>query len=1026
MKITFKKHISDNPVAVNQLLDILNIHLNTPNTPILGGEYLMIADCGSGKTYTVASDIFGKTCGSYINIIASPNVSQVIQNNHKYNLSAVAGKSHLVEVKKAPVGRNVVYDKLSEVINKIKDDGRLADVLLFVDEAQQLIDATYREETIREVKAACRQVINAGGRVVYMTATPTHISLAPPDESGYKYAEVINFVKEFDVKNFNRVNICLFKDIKSFPYEIVNHVKAGKYCLIQNNNKDINLHMLKFFQSQGINAAVISADDTNYSVKSKEYMNNAYNGIISEGKINFGPKDDQYQVILTTCLLNNGTSIDALYEDNEDVRKNTESIFVCNNKKEFNLDQIHQFFVRVRYDHIQNYIYMSGENTITENNESYEPFDSYFNRYVAGFINKKEYAYRKANILAKKADEAYCKYICTSEEFLKEGVSDYFKTPSFVYHNTEKTENGFYDNSTLWQYSKEDVIWLKDIIQTAAEDKEVFYRFSTWGVNPDGLNPVRETIKDIDPVLAKYIADILTLYHGATGSFDMQFVNEALEIAFNNAEYNYAKISSQLNEVKKSFRNLFFGLAKGNIAIEKSTKKMAVIAGSGRRDYKTITLAINSKKQIIRNIVYGYDQSFSNVYGPKQVLFELKKNFSYKYYQMIFNDRYIQEWLRLVNECVYAGDTCRSPISWKRLCEIGEKWTSQQLLDLIDYLQVLRNADTNAVNILNLMMDHKLSVAKYIESKANHEGFWDKHSWEGALITYEDCKAIAMKLKRIVANRNDLRPLASSEAAIVAKIFKLIAYKYTYKRRTVEVTIPRSNGRDIKKKSTAIYLTGLRQTVNSLDPIDLSFFEKEESAAQATKTKVSKLYDKVEDLFDYKEARKFEKFRVNSHLFGTHFNTPFYDLEKIEKKGLLEEFNNTVELFKTAIVKREIAPNGKSSYVGMGVIDSTSNGCFISKRFKRDFGLTSIIAADTYEPYTFDEDEYNEFQAEKSRLSLEDINAYKSGSLSAEYHTSENIRMVVMPYNTDIIYINEFNNVVFDNYKLSEYIEHGI
>ena len=81
MKITFKKHISDNPGAVNQLLDILNIHLNTPNTPILGGEYLMIADCGSGKTYTVASDIFGKTCGSYINIMASPNVSQVIQNN---------------------------------------------------------------------------------------------------------------------------------------------------------------------------------------------------------------------------------------------------------------------------------------------------------------------------------------------------------------------------------------------------------------------------------------------------------------------------------------------------------------------------------------------------------------------------------------------------------------------------------------------------------------------------------------------------------------------------------------------------------------------------------------------------------------------------------------------------------------------------------------------------------------------------------------------------------------------------------
>ncbi|OON84769.1 hypothetical protein BXO88_15735 [Oribacterium sp. C9] len=55
--INYDKYISEDRTAISQLLDKL-INSKATDAPKNGQEILMTADCGAGKTYAIAEDIF--------------------------------------------------------------------------------------------------------------------------------------------------------------------------------------------------------------------------------------------------------------------------------------------------------------------------------------------------------------------------------------------------------------------------------------------------------------------------------------------------------------------------------------------------------------------------------------------------------------------------------------------------------------------------------------------------------------------------------------------------------------------------------------------------------------------------------------------------------------------------------------------------------------------------------------------------------------------------------------------------------
>ncbi|QFJ53407.1 hypothetical protein [Pseudobutyrivibrio xylanivorans] len=928
--IKYSQYIAENSRDINRMLkECMNISIfrEQPDPAFKNGEYLMTADCSAGKTYAFAKDIFLKTRKNHINILASPNVSQVSQNSKKYAFKAVAGKNAVINRNVEDyVATNVIYDKLLTEIKKIEMENDLKDVFLVIDEAHLLVDAIdYRKEAINDVKLACRKVANAGGRVVYLTGTPMSILLTPPDNnplcSEYKAHIVCEKVgingKPEVYRNYKYCNIVPYKNVRHLPYELArlaDEVKEGGYFLVHNNDKEYNLRAVKFLEEQGISAAAISSDDINYSKVDEIYSNSAYNDIISEGKINLGPIGLGYQVIFTTSLLNNGTSIDELvYRDEDpliDYRNHNmvKCIYVCNKKEEFNLNNIEQFFLRIRFSHHSNMIVLP-ESLVDEREVEYKNYEDFLRAYIFGSENN----YRKANTgvslsnsMTKRANEAYCQYMLSNWNLLEKKVAQELGVETTI-ANVVADSTDIYASGN-WTYTEDDINLICNAIASSINNKETFYKFIAWNVDINGTNNIREQIKAVDAAIAKPIAKLLLLYHMSTGSFDMSIFIDNLRMAFELANMEYKTITKYLKDLEKFYEKLFFRMAKTNQTVAMAIRDYVVLNENsfGRADIrKTISKAVYGREDIKDHTVSNND------------LKQLQEEAAYRYYQAIFMSRLFNNWIMMFGATLKQSGRM---ISWKRLCSIGESFTGEMISELTNYIRVFNDCSEDSpyricqmAAILKSKEFAELFGAQYIDGNYN---------WKNVLIDYNKCSIAIPKLREAmkIYHHYDIK---KSDDYIRRMILKLYGYMFTYKEKQVQVTIKCNNGKceSYTKDSTAIYIYGERKSIQSLDPIMLTFFN-------AANYKKKQGYESIP--MDLREdAVELERrIDVNKYIVEEPSGKRYYDLEKLSANC---EFLNLSEYYTVYVAKlRDLG--GKPVYKCVGVASTDINGVLIHNK----------------------------------------------------------------------------------------------
>ncbi|SFL54004.1 hypothetical protein SAMN05216390_1432 [Lachnospiraceae bacterium KH1T2] len=886
-KIKYSKHISDNPRDINRVLEEalrISILSDVPDNEMKDAEFLMTADCSAGKTYAFAKDIFVKTHKNHINILASPNVAQVSQNSKKYNFKAVAGRNAVISQNNDDyIALNVIYDKLLSEINKITPD-ELKDVILVVDEAHQMVDAAnYRKEALSDVKTACRKVAHAGGRVIYLTGTPMSILMSPPDDNPYceNYTAHINCVKigtngkEETLRNYKRCDIVPYSNVRHLPYrlaELADNVENdGGYYLIHNNDKTYNLHAVRFLERMGISAAAISSDDINYSKVEEIYTNNAYNDIIKDGKINFGPIGLGYQVIFTTSLLNNGTSIDELvYKDedpilNDKIHSAVKCVYVCNKKEEFNLNDIEQFFVRIRFNHSSNVIVLPEE-LIREEDVERKSFDDFYRALDFGAKNNKARGrHRIPNLITKRANEEYCKYLLSNKEILKEKVREELDVDVNIC-NTIIDSADIYENGN-WIYSMEEVSQLCNIIDSASTDKESFYKFIAWNVDIDGTNKIREKIKEIDPAIAKQISRLLLLYHMGTGAFDMSVFEENLKKAFEIADMEYKKVGDSLKELEKTYVKGFFSMAKANKAISSIIRDFVVINENayGKADIR----------KTISKIVYGCENK-TNTNVKNNDLKQLREEAAYRYYQAIFSSRLFNNWITMFGSTLKQSGKM---ISWDRLCSIGETFTGEMICELTNYIRVFNGRNEDSIyRICQIAAELKSDGFAQIFDVKMANGIYN---WKNTLIDYNKCSLAVPKLREIMRNKYHY-DIKKSDDYIRRMILRLYGYMFTYRIEHVTANVLKNGGLSgYVKDSTAIYLFNERKSINSFEPIMLTFFD-------ASNYKKKQLFDNIPTDLKNNVIEFDQRTSCNKYIKTDNSGKRFYDIEqmRVENKNL--------------------------------------------------------------------------------------------------------------------------------------------
>ncbi|OON85118.1 hypothetical protein BXO88_14120 [Oribacterium sp. C9] len=870
----------------------------------------------------------------FVNIMASPNVSQVLQNNKKYRLNGVVGKNHKnIKVYNDAVGSNIIYDKLYEEVSKIcKAETRnnitdMSKVLLVIDEAHQLVDATYRQDIIDDVKKACRLVADNGGIVIYTTATPLHICMEAPSrtgrilvdgifESARDYSSIIEFRKNNDKPNFENIEVELFNDIRNFPYEILKGVEAGKYFLIQNNDKDYNLHIVKYLEANGIAAVAMSSDDTNYSVKADSYTNIAYNDIVKDGLANLGPDGIGYQVILTTCLLNNGTSIDGLVYEDEDVRKNTECVFVCNKAEDLNIEDMNQFFVRIRYNHSQNRLFLPVKTFEKGEDKAYVTLESFVHGFIDGDLRPKHISVEEKNILVKKAGEAYCTRICKNEDYLVRALREYLRTPVSVVHNLDERKNGIYDSETVdWTYSKNDVDSICSTILSLTSDKSEgkLFSFCNWEVNPEtGYNETREQINAVDPALSKHFADILTLYVGGSNTVNTTELKDDIRGVFKTADYEYKNLRKSLSALEDRYRKLFFVKAKDDLIIKKAVEDYGMIESCAQRaKFK------NSRGKIFlrykNNISTMISDIMNSKFCKKQGLFlhaQDHKNFYHKWLQLVFNDRFMLSWLDFV--VAGTGNGYGILISWERKCLIGALMSTVASMEsFTDYIKVNTaiNFTVNSIGDGQHTDSLVWKIANTLLQKpfAQIFGAYDEStntiSWKNTKITYEGCtEAVGLLRSELKAQGIFIH---ETDECLRRKILRLYGYMFTYKERPRALRIKRGNGTVMHVDANDIYITGIRKDTSSIYPIFLSFVAKNlkkkknecKTALETLKEVFKGSSSSDSDITETVKRSKYAGMVVTCDLAGLG-TTKMYDLAKIVAvDGSLAPFVGTVALY---------------------------------------------------------------------------------------------------------------------------------
>ena len=300
-----------------------------------GRKYLLIANAGGGKTYTIlksSSELneLDKDA-KVVYILAVPNTSQSNQNQVNEDLaefgflSIVGEKSKLeidseyesiTEMLKAGHRKySCVFDKVIDVIEESKKMD--LEVVLVVDEAHKLVWDTYRGEALEGMDKS----IELADMVLMMTAT------ADVCKHYYQYNKIFeledtaleNNIKDFKVIYSNNWGMTLRRELRRLK-------KKNKIALIKIGCSIEKLNSLKTaLEKQGYLVEILSSKNKNgYAFKTIEQ---------------FGLIGADVDIVLTTSVVECGISL----KDKDIV-----PIEIIRKAHDFNLDNSTQFFARPR------------------------------------------------------------------------------------------------------------------------------------------------------------------------------------------------------------------------------------------------------------------------------------------------------------------------------------------------------------------------------------------------------------------------------------------------------------------------------------------------------------------------------------------------------------------------------------------------------------------------------------------------------------------------------------------------------
>ena len=370
----YHEHISDNDDFVKLLVE--DIRANK--------MVLLDSKCGSGKSYFVAVQLkkMLQDAGIERYIVIVEPVTVTTQQLAEYKVTFIDTKTGRVVEKnvKAITGASgnkfspddQVYSVVMDMVPNI-DALDLSKVCLIVDEAHTIPSCRkYRKRAAAGLEKVQKRVIDCGGSVIHMTATPDRIRCNhyddiivcdKIDENG----KVVNPVQ------INKLRM-LLKDcdhggnmVDLICNVILECYKHGKRVLVQINDKKKLARVKRILEAQGMIVSAVTSEDKGYQYVNGEkvYNNEAFGALTTNGIL---PYADAY---LVTSLIEVGTSITGVLNADGTYFDTTKfvPIYTVLDTAHFALDSFEQFIFRARFAMDEAYLLLndhSGDEGIEE------------------------------------------------------------------------------------------------------------------------------------------------------------------------------------------------------------------------------------------------------------------------------------------------------------------------------------------------------------------------------------------------------------------------------------------------------------------------------------------------------------------------------------------------------------------------------------------------------------------------------------------------------------------------------------
>ena len=879
--VAIGKHISD---EIKQRENI-----NAFTVPIVNGygqpggcTVLLVADPGTGKTYYMVKDIapiIGEmcNCGVYITL---PMTSQLEQARQIYGCDVRFREGIILNEGSNPNIRAYVYDCVMDIpaITEDPATGAGRPNILIIDEAHSLLTEQYRGQTLHKIVDKSREILSAGGVVIAMSASweliagtmpyntmmgydlICHIfrvsSTAPLNDTlsypYYTYEDVVKNGKDTGVDIVSAIPADTIRILYQNPEDkrmsftlaslILQKLSDGKKVMAEYNNIDMLTEVKNILSMNGYRATVCSSNDKDFErdkIKRKNiYNNKVYNDILNDSCIDFGSID----VVLTTKLLENGTTIDSTKGDMDEY--NITSIFVAEKRNQFNLEAFIQFSGRLRFRHAEAILLMKkpDEGSGRTNNNMYNRLDRNMGRIqnISDKLIEHMITYRRlhdidfnglvdlpdgldekgiidAKTISKgvyKATNDFYRALTYDRQLMEKTICDRFAGKNVIFAFTEPAGVGI--KSAEKEVSEEGRKAIKEAITSTLSDPDIRDSF-IYGSDNDGCKKKLELIKKMnDYSRAAYI----------------KTVKQTLSVVFTlqDIDKNTKKLPKAFDAVPKTELDDCLHPESFCIVLENA------IIRSGKKDLQALTnlsmaegFKYLSKFDNIHAVVYRYAIQYGDsnyhidelvaecVAGLPKMPTELKKQII-----ALMNSIFKNEKKKRIDRLLYSCRMmdCKDMNFYSAMSVMTDTELDQisQAYEFMSYAitPILIHADDTASGAtFSIITGAKAYAAITGLPKSSYEGI---SSWSGKTITKERCHKI-YNLYKDEMKRQGFK-YDASETTGRLKVLRLFAAIFTYEQRVTDrgevyIVLGKLRNRRPRSYDQIIHLNFRKKTENS-------------------------------------------------------------------------------------------------------------------------------------------------------------------------------------------------------------------